>query len=264
MKSLTKCKDDRTRRSLYVFITDEPIKQILGLSDSDEIPSNQLYDLLDNRWRSTKILPEVSLGKLSSNLQKNVSFVLQDVQIIGGRLALSGGGVIKNGKILDAELSIDDIGTLNYLTGEIQGGVLSTQLDSMPLAFEILEDMSIKVKTNVVNNHVSIDIDAETSGRISEDWNEQEDSFTDKYNDQRLKAIEAEIQKRVNHLIKKLQTDVQADAAGFAEYMRVQQPDFWDQYGGQWDQYFTEADITYSITVIVEDFGTKGSTKKMQ
>ncbi|MDQ0206078.1 Ger(x)C family spore germination protein [Alkalicoccobacillus murimartini] len=257
-------KDDRTRRSLFVFITDEPIKKILGTSDSGEIPSNQLYDLIDNRGKSTKILPEVSLGKLSSNLQKNVSFALQDVQIINNRLALSGGGVIKNGMILDEELSIDDIATLDWLTGEVEGGILSTRLDNMPLAFEILEEVKVKVKTSIENDQVLIDVQAETSGRISEDWNEQEDSFTDKYNEQRRKAIEKEIENRVNHLIEKLQNEIQADVTGFAEYMRVQQPAFWRQHKDQWDQYFSEAEISYSISAIIEDFGTKGSTKKLQ
>ncbi|TSB47067.1 Ger(x)C family spore germination protein [Alkalicoccobacillus porphyridii] len=257
-------KDDRTRRSLFVFITDEPIKQVLGVSDAGEIPSNQLYDLIDNRGRSAKILPEVSLGKLSSNLQKGVSFLLQDVQIIDNRLALSGGGVIKDSMILDQELSIDDIGTLNYLTGDIEGGILSTTLEGMPLAFEILDDMNVSIKTDVKDDQVTINVDAETTGRISEDWNEDENSYTQAYNDQRQKAIEIEISKRVNHLVNKLQTDIHADVAGFSEYMRVQQPEFWKQHAAEWDDYFSNADISYSISVVIEDFGTKGSTIKMK
>ncbi|WYP28408.1 Ger(x)C family spore germination protein [Alkalihalobacillus sp. FSL W8-0930] len=257
-------KDDKTRRSLYVFITDESIKDIFSTSDTDEIPSNQLYSLIENRSRSTKILPAVSLGKVSSNLQKNATFVLQDVQVINQQLALSGGGVIVDGQILKQELTLDDIATLNWFTGDIEGGVVSTEKDGMPLAFEILDKVKVKIQSEYKEDQIFISVHSETVGRISEDWNEQEDSFTESYSRNREKAIEDEIEDRVLDFIHKLQTEIKADATTLSEYMRVQQPDFWEKHKKDWNRYFSEADISFSVSVTVEDFGTKGSTKKMK
>ncbi|MFK3936429.1 Ger(x)C family spore germination protein [Alkalihalobacillus sp. NPDC078783] len=257
-------KDDKTRRSLYVFITDESIKEVFSTSDIDEIPSNQLYSLIENRSRSTKILPAVSLGKVSSNLQKNASFVLQDVQIINQQIALSGGGIIDNGRIMEQGLTVDDIATLNWFTGDLDGGVISTIEKGMPLAFEILDEVKVKVTSEYKEDQIFISVHSETVGRISEDWNEQEDSFTESYSKNREKAVEKEIEDRVLDFIHKLQTELKVDATNLSEYMRVQQPDFWEKHKKDWNQYFCESDISFSVSVTVEDFGTKGSTKKMK
>ncbi|MBM0064853.1 Ger(x)C family spore germination protein [Alkalicoccobacillus gibsonii] len=255
-------KDDKTRRSLYVFTTDESIKKIFSTTDRDEIPSNQLYSLIENRSRSTKILPSVSLGKVSSNLQKKVSFVLQNVEVINNQIALAGGAIISDGKIMNQELSVDDIATLNWLTGRIEGGVISTEEDSMPLAFEILDDVKVKVKSEYKNDRIYFTVHSETEGRISEDWNEEGDSFKEAYSVNRERAVEEEIKNRVVDFIRKLQTEIQADVIGFSEYVKVQQPDFWKEHKEEWNRYFSESDISFSVSVTAEDFGTKGSIKK--
>lgn len=255
-------KDDKTRRSLYVFTTNESIKKIFSTTDSDEIPSNQLYSLIENRGRSTKILPAVSLGKVSSNLQKKASFVLQNVEVINNQVALAGGAVILNGHISDHELSVDDIATLNWLTGSIEGGVISTKKDSMPLAFEILGDVKVQVKSEYKNDRMYFTINSEAQGRISEDWNEEEDSFKEDYSADRARVIEDEVEDRVIDFIHMLQTEVKSDVAGLSEYVKVQQPDFWTEHKNEWNRYFTEAEVSFNVSVTVEDFGTKGSIKK--
>ncbi|MEN0643600.1 Ger(x)C family spore germination protein [Alkalicoccobacillus gibsonii] len=255
-------KDDKTRRSLYVFTTNESIKKIFSTTDSDEIPSNQLYSLIENRGRSTKILPAVSLGKVSSNLQKKASFVLQNVEVINNQVALAGGAVILNGHISDQDLSVDDIATLNWLTGSIEGGVISTEKDSMPLAFEILGDVKVQVKSEYKNDRMYFTIHSEAQGRISEDWNEEEDSFKEDYSADRGRIIKDEVEDRVLDFIHMLQTEVKSDVAGLSEYVKVQQPDFWTEHKNEWNRYFTEAEISFNVSVTVEDFGTKGSIKK--
>lgn len=255
-------KDDKTRRSLYVFTTNESIKKIFSTTDSDEIPSNQLYSLIENRGRSTKILPAVSLGKVSSNLQKKASFVLQNVEVINNQVALAGGAVILNGHISDQELSVDDIATLNWLTGSIEGGVISTEKDSMPLAFEILGDVKVQVKSEYKNDRMYFTIHSEAQGRISEDWNEEEDSFKEDYSADRGRIIKDEVEDRVLDFIHMLQTEVKSDVAGLSEYVKVQEPDFWTEHKNEWNRYFTEAEISFNVSVTVEDFGTKGSIKK--
>lgn len=105
-----------------------------------------------------------------------------------------------------------------------------------------------------------IDITVKARGRLSEDWYTYENSFDENYISMIEKRVEDKIETDVNQLIHKLQTVYGTGAAGFYEYVKIQQPDFWKKVSGKREEIFREATINYNVDIKVIDFGTKGAT----
>lgn len=57
-------RDNEIRRSCLVFVTNSQAKAILTIKGMDTPPVNVIYDLVENRYRTNKILPTLSLGEI--------------------------------------------------------------------------------------------------------------------------------------------------------------------------------------------------------
>ncbi|MGE7607038.1 Ger(x)C family spore germination protein [Peribacillus frigoritolerans] len=253
-------RDNNTRRSCHVYLTKRPTKEILGRSDDGEIPSNVIYELKDNEHRTNKILPPLTLGKASSNLQSDGSFAIQAVDIKGGKLILQGAGVINNSKLVGV-MNDEDIAALNWLNGEVKGGVIEAVQHGEPLSVELINRTRRKITTELNGDHLTINIEVGYTGRLSEDWYGKENSFEKAY----LKGIERiaedKVEKDVKKIVYKLQHEYKTGVAGLYRYVENQHPKFWEENKQKWDEIFSNADINYEVEIRVIDIGSKGGVK---
>ncbi|KYG28254.1 Ger(x)C family spore germination protein [Alkalihalobacillus trypoxylicola] len=254
-------KDDHTRRSVFVFLSKQPIKELFEIdTPKGMIPSRIIEELLRNKDRSVEILDKVTLGKVSGSLQANQSFVLQSISSRENRLELSEARVIEKGQIKNGSLSLEEISGLNWLIGDIQGGVEEINLKGDRYSLEIFDANLEKMSMSEKEDKIHIDIRVSTEGRLSEDWNMNEDAFDELYIKEIENGFKEEIEKKVFHIIDKLQNDYQTDPIGFFKYARIKLPSFWEQHEEEWNQYFSEAEINFSADVKITDFGSKGQS----
>ncbi|WHY59080.1 Ger(x)C family spore germination protein [Peribacillus simplex] len=253
-------RDNNTRRSCLVYLTKRPTKDILGLADDGEIPSNVIYELKDNENRTNKILQPLTMGKASSSLQSDGSFAIQAVDIRRGKLILEGAGVINNSKLVGV-MNDEDIAALNWLNGNVKGGIIEAVQHGKPLSVEVIKRTKRKVTTELNGDHLTINVKVGYTARLSEDWYSKENSFEEAYLKEIERIAEDEVKKDVKKIVYKLQHEYKTGVAGFYRYAENQHPKFWEKNKQKWDEVFSKADINYEVDIRIIDFGAKGGVK---
>ncbi|MGG0791180.1 Ger(x)C family spore germination protein [Peribacillus simplex] len=214
----------------------------MGLADDGEIPSNVIYELKDNVNRTNKILPPLTMGKVSSSLQSDGSFAIQAVDIRRGKLILEGAGVINNSKLVGV-MDDEDIAALNWLNGNVKGGIIEAVQHGKPISVEVIKRTRRKVTTELNGDHLTINVKVAYTGRLSEDWYGKENSFEEAYLKEIERIAEDEVKKDVKKIVYKLQHEYKTGVAGFYRYLENQHPKFWGKNKQKWDEVFSKADI---------------------
>ncbi|MGG4526004.1 Ger(x)C family spore germination protein, partial [Aneurinibacillus migulanus] len=88
-------RDNQIRPSCLVLISKGRASKTLELKETGEIPSFRLFGIVDNQYRTTRILSPMSLAKLEGKMQSGSSFLLQNVVAANGEVKFAGAAVIK-------------------------------------------------------------------------------------------------------------------------------------------------------------------------
>ncbi|MFE4130555.1 Ger(x)C family spore germination protein [Peribacillus sp. YIM B13482] len=214
----------------------------------------------DNEHRTNKILPPLTMGKVSSSLQSDGSFAIQAVDIKGKKLILKGAGVINNSKLVGV-MNDEDIAALNWLNGMVKGGIIESVHHGKPLSVEVLKRTRRKITTKLNGDHLTINVKVGYTVRLSEDWYSKENSFNETYLKEIERIAEAEVEKDVEKIVDKLQHEYKTGVAGLFLYVENQHPKFWEKHKQKWDEIFSKADINYQVDIRIIDFGSKGGVK---
>lgn len=100
--------------------------------------------------------------RLVNFLRRGQSFAIQADDIRGGKLILEGAGVINNLKLVGV-MNDEDIAALNWLNGEVKGGIIEAVQQGKPLSVEVINRTRKKIKTEWSGDHLTINI--EVSGK---------------------------------------------------------------------------------------------------
>ncbi|TYR81226.1 Ger(x)C family spore germination protein [Priestia megaterium] len=249
-------RDNEIRRSCLVFLTKGMAQDILTIKGLPMPPTTMIYEFVQNRYRTNKLLPPLSLGELSAKLATKQSFLVPVVSTGAKSVELNGAAIIKNGRVARF-LSQSEIQSVNWLTGEIDGGIVYGKHGKHPYSFEV-HSVEHHVKTRINSNRsVHFDVHVETDGRLSEDWNTSNQKVNTKYVNRIEQETEKIIKKNAEATIKKIQQDYKADIIDFREYVRIHHHDFWKKNQKEWDEIFANSTIDYHINVTISDFGSR-------
>ena len=80
--------------------------------------------IADNRNRTTRILPPVSLAKLEGKMRSGSSFLLQNVISMNGETKFAGAAVIKGKTKIDGLLNEQELEGVVWINGKRDGGVV--------------------------------------------------------------------------------------------------------------------------------------------
>ncbi|WP_371407457.1 Ger(x)C family spore germination protein [Bacillus toyonensis] len=250
-------RDNEVRLSCMILISKGPAREVLESKKNGEIPAFQLTGIADNRNRTTRILPPVSLTKLEGKMRSGSSFLLQNVASINGETKFAGAAVIKGKtKKLIGFLNEQELEGLIWINGKRKGGVVKT-FDRKSRKLIIYEIKSIKSKIipHVNGDKISFDVNIESEGRLSENWMQLEKDFENEFLKKEEKAIEKEVKYLVHHVTEKIQKKYQVDIAGFSNQLRIKNPRTWEKVKKDWDRTFSKVPIKYHVNVTIEDYG---------
>ncbi|KRU18060.1 MULTISPECIES: Ger(x)C family spore germination protein [Bacillus] len=255
-------RDNETRRGGLVFMTSKNPGDMLKINDDGQPASTTLYDLSENRKSTIRMFKTSSLGDISSAMQNNVSFAIPKVSVDQGKLMIDGASIIKNKRFL-TNISPLAVQSYNLLTGDGLGGVIEFEYEHSIYSFEIFK-LKHHIKTNKsASGKYQFDVSVELDGRLSEDWNERENAFNEKY----LREIEGVVKRRIETSVKdfigELQHEIKADICGFYQKASIAYPKDFRKDAKHWDEIFSESDIQYKANVKIRDFGTKGATQSL-
>jgi spore germination protein len=256
-------RDNEVRPSCLVFISKGRANESLESKESGEIPAFRLIGISDNEYRTTRILPPMSLAKLEGKMQSGSSFLLQNVISTNGEVKFSGAAVItgKTKKLLGF-LNEEELDGLTWITGKGKGGLVKSfdKETNQPIIYEV-KSMKSKITPHINGNNISFDVKIESEGRLSENWVVSKKTSENKFLKSAEKAAEEEVNRLVKNVLEIMQEDYQVDVAGFRNQLRIKHPKVWEKVKKDWDQTFSEVPIKYNVKLTITEYGASGSSK---
>ena len=256
-------RDNDLRPSCLVVISKGRARDTLESKTAGEIPAFRLSGMVNNTYRTTRILPPMSLIKLASKIQSGSSFLLQNVVSANGEIKFAGAGIIK-GKTnkMIGFLNEEELDGLTWIIGKGKGGLVKSfdKKTGQLIVYEI-ESMKSHIKPHVKGNNISFDVHIESEGRLSENGVVSGNPFENQFLKKAQKASEKEVEYLVKNVVEKMQKEYKVDVAGFGNRLRIKHPRVWRRVKENWDQTFSEVPINYDVKLTIKDYGTSGSKK---
>ncbi|GAB1764053.1 Ger(x)C family spore germination protein [Priestia megaterium] len=256
-------RDNDFRPSCLMFISKGRASDTLESKTAGEIPAFRLSTMVENAYRTTRILPPMPLIKLESKIQSRSSFLLQNVVSANGEIKFAGAGIIK-GKTnkMIGFLNEEELDGLTWITGKGKGGLVKSfdKKTGQLIVYEI-ESMKSHIQPHVKGNNISFDVHIESVGRLSESWMTSGSSFNNRFLQNAQKTSEKKVKHLVRNVLEKMQTKYKVDVAGFGNQLRIKQPRTWMRVKENWDQTFSEVPINYDVKLTIKDYGASGSKK---
>lgn len=250
-------RDNEIRLSCLVLISNGRASETLTLKETGEVPAFRLLEIVNNRPKTTRILPPMPLAKLVGKMQSGTSFLLQNVISAQEEGKFAGAAVIEGKtKKLRGFLSEMELDGLTWITGTGKGGIVKSfdNKTGQPIVYEI-KSMKSKITPHVEKNNISFDVKIESEGRLSENWAASGTSFENKSLKMKEKTFEKEVSRLVKQVLKKIQVNYSTDVAGFGNQLRIQHPRVWEKVKRDWDKRFNKTPIKYSVKLTITDYG---------
>ncbi|WP_347941067.1 Ger(x)C family spore germination protein [Peribacillus simplex] len=257
-------RDNDFRPSCLVLISKGRASNTLETKTAGEIPAFRLVGIVENAYRTARILPPMPLIKIESKIKSESSFLLQNVLSVNGDVKFAGAAVI-DGKThkMTGTLNEEELEGVTWITGKGKGGVVKSfdEETGQLIVYEI-ESMKSTIIPRVNGNNISFDVNIESEGRLSENWVDLGNTFKNEFLKKAEKSSEKEVERLVRSVVEKMQKEYQVDVAGFGNRLRIEKPKVWQKVKKDWDQTFSETLINYNIKLTIKDYGTSGGLKK--
>ena len=226
----------RTTEDIKSFVLDEMIKNQMSLSKAPMIDI-LTFDIESKIKGISTIAPAVNLKKMDGKMVP---------QIIGS-------AIIKNDK-LAGFLNGEETKLLTFIRDKVKGGILveEMQVNDVPtlVSLEIF-----KSKTNVtpvVNGEdIEITLDIDTIVAIDEIQGTA-NVFDDQGRKELEQSAENTLKERIESLIKKIESDYDADIFGFGAKLREDKAQIWNNVDN-WDKVFKELKVTVNTRVHIKN-----------
>ncbi len=254
-------RESEFRPSALVFVSRGLARETLELSEAKEIPAFRILKMVDNQYKSTRILPSVTLTKLLSYLQSKSSFLLQAIVKGEKEIKFAGAGIVQgqSGKLVGF-LDEDELSSITLITGKVRGGVVkfTDEQTGQKNLYEILSYKS-DIVPRVEGDNLSFEVRIESRGRLSESWVTGEKSFNDRFLKRQGQYAAKQVERDIRQALEKIQKQYKADVIGFGKELRIHEPKVWDKVKSQWDQKFSQAEVRVQAKMIVTEYGASGS-----
>lgn len=256
-------RDNEIRPSCLVLISKGQASKTLESKDTMEIPSFRLLGISANEYKTTRILPPISLAKIEGTMNSGNSFLLQNVISANGEVKFAGAAIIegKTKKLLGF-FNEDELDGMTWLTGKGKGGIVKIldQETGQPFMYEVTS-MNSKIIPHVNGNNITFDVNIESTGRISENWVVSKKLSKQAFLKFAEKATEEEVNRLVDLTLNKMQNEYKVDVAGFGNQLRIKHPKLWEKHKKDWDKTYSKIPINYNVNISITDFGFKNYSK---
>lgn len=251
------------RRSLIVLIAEGQAKNTFEIGGGSITPALHLLGIVHNQNANARILPPMTLARISEMMTVDSSFLIQRVKIQGEEAKLSGAAVIKGKENkLIGYLNERELEGLNFITGEVKVGMVNgfDQKEKQLISYEI-QRATTKIQPYVEGKKIFFDVNIEVDGRLNEDWLMKGNVFEDPLLKRLEKVLQQEVSEMVSEALIKMQKEYQVDVAGFGNQLRIKYPEVWEKVKKDWDKEFSQATVQYKVKLHINEYGSKGTKK---
>ncbi|MBB6453359.1 spore germination protein [Salirhabdus euzebyi] len=241
------------RRATKVMIAKGSAKEILEVEPKNErLPAIYIDSISVNNFKNSRMVPVSRIGDLHEQLLNENSYTIQKVEKGEETVKVVGNAVIE-GKTNSLIGFLEAEGTegMNFLTGEIQGGIIKTKYKGQDIVYD-MKTTNHKVKTIIDNqNNVTIEVKIQSEGSIGEallPLNFEDPKVIESIEQQ----IEQEIKDKVMNTFEKVQEEFKVDIFGFGNYLEQQHYQKWQEIKKDWEQgenYFSQSTLKPKVNI---------------
>lgn len=258
-------RDHEARRATKIMVSKGEARKVLDVKPKSEtLPVMYINSVAENGRKNARILPKARIGDVHEHLLKSESFTIPRITASNKEVKIAGAAVFHghNNKMVGF-LGEEETEGLNFITEEIQGGVLGAKVKDNLVVYEI-KGAKRSIKANVNDKEqIEFTITIESEGNMGESFEHLD------YNDPTIlsnieKKVAAEIERLANDTLEKVHKDFNVDVLGLGEHLRQEHPDTWNAIKGEWDHgknYFSKSTIRVEAEVNVRATGTSNKTK---
>ncbi|MFE8700145.1 Ger(x)C family spore germination protein [Cytobacillus sp. FJAT-54145] len=258
-------RDHEMRRSTKVVISKgEPAIKILETEPKvEKLPTMYIDSILENHFKTAKLLMPTVVGDLHENLLQENNFVIPSIRTKDDLIKVDGGAVFKGlSNKLIGFIDENEVMGLNFIVSEVKGGTIKTNYKNSLVVYEI-ERADSKVEPIVKSeDNVEFTIKIKTEGKIVQSF-KPVDFLNQKEIDQIEKALEKSLESTVKNTIERTQKEIKVDILGLNRILEHKRYDSWQKMKKHWDKgegTFPTAKINIDTNVIIRTTGTSTKT----
>ncbi|MEJ8543824.1 Ger(x)C family spore germination protein [Brevibacillus borstelensis] len=258
-------RDPEMRRSSKVLIAKGKAKPVLEVRPKTEkLPSLYINSVAENTNQNARMIPEVPLGEVYEDMINEFSFVLPRIVAANNEVKVAGAAVFQGqGNRLIGFLGEEETEGLNFLTGNVQGGLLKTKVRDNLVIFNI-KGTKRSIQTDIRDKkHLRFQVFIECEGVIAESF-ERLDFMEQRIIDNLQKTVAAEIERLARDAIRKAQKQMKTDVLGLGTHIKQTHPGLWKQIKEDWDHgrnLFASSDIEVKAVVYIRNGGSVNRTE---
>lgn len=259
-------RDSETRRNVKIMISKGKARKALEVDPLNEkIPVIHLNTLAENIKKSARMVPSTKMGDVHEKLLKHESFVIQQISRKKNEAIIAGAAVFDgNNNQLVGFLDEEETEGLNFITGDIQGGMVEFQTGGQMAGYEI-EKATRKLKLDYGDRHfVKVTVTIETEGILAETF-KQRNLFNETTISKFETLIAEKIERDAQKCIEKLQKDYKKDVLGINPFLNQEHYRLWKQLIGNWDHgenVFSKSKIEVKAKVKIRRTGTINESRR--
>jgi len=253
-------RDSETREDTYILISEGASAKELfeGQETTEDIKSFTLEEMVKNQESLNKA-PVTDILKFDiESKPKGMSTIIPAAHLkkVDGKMIpqIMGSAIIKNNKLVGF-LNGEETRDLNFIRNEVKGGILveGMQENDVPtlVSLEIF-----KSKTNVTpvedGEDLEIYLNIDTTVAIDE-MQGTENIFDDEGRKKLEQSAENTLKERIESLIKKVQSDYDADIFGFGAKFREDKAQVWNSVGDDWEEAFKDLKVNVNTRVHIKN-----------
>lgn len=252
-------RDPELRRGIKVMIAKGKAKDVIEVRPKTEsLPVLYIDSVSRNTFKNARMLKEVRIGEIQEYQLSRTSFALPRVTPDDTEVKIAGAAVFHgyNGRMAGF-LGEEETEGLNFLTGEIDGGMLKISVEDNLVTFNIQGAKRRLHADTSDKEHIRFTLEVICEGAIAESF--ERIDFTKKTavtNMQR--KLEAEIVRMTGDTLRKVHKEMKTDVLGLGSYLKQKHYSLWKQVRTNWDykkNYFAQSDIQVKATVYIRNFG---------
>lgn len=247
-------RDPTIGRKANMLIAKGSVKELLDVKTEVE-PMLGVYisELLEAKSRGGRFLP-ITLGDLLQKLHNQGTALMPVISKFEERLKINGCGVIK-GYELAGYLDGVENESIMILLNELKSDEVTFSHRGITIPYIITTSNATK-KVEFANDQIKFHFDINIEGYI-----EQYKLGTGEIimEEELIKAMEQEvakkIEKQIQALIKKIQTEYGVDVFKVGEYLNKFEPTLWQEYDKDWNKKFQNIPVIVNVTAKIRRIG---------
>ncbi|MEW9701555.1 Ger(x)C family spore germination protein [Paenibacillus sp. SI8] len=254
-------RNNEMRRGVQVLISGEKASKIFEIkSNNESMPIDYLSSIAKNNRRTNFMLPQTRIGDVHEKLVQNQSFAIQTVNIEKGDdgVSLAGSAIFAgNSKKFVGLLNGKETEGLNFMTNQINGGIIEAKIDDSVVVFLIERSKRSISLASQDPGHFKFLIRIDAQGTLDKSVAGEDPSEA-----KTIQSLEASIKQVIegNALlaVQKLQQTYKKDAIGLGAFLYQNHYKIWKSVEKNWENglnLFTQAEINVQAKVTIHRIG---------